>query len=117
MLNFWLLAVLVMALVTPPILLLNYENRMTWLSRYLLSVFPAIYTWGGWRLAVVTYDFLGCRGGVKNVHACIASGLDVTPLVGHGFFLMIPSLLVATPISLWLLLNTSVKQIGSGGVK
>lgn len=86
---------------------------MYWRSRYFLSMLPATYTGAGWRMGVAAYDFLGCQGGMKYVHACLANGTDWTTLVEHGFFLMIPCLFVATPLSLWLLLNTGTKQIGA----
>ena len=79
----------------------------------MLPALPAAYTWAGWKFGVVAYDFFGCQGGMKNIPACFAGGTDFTPLVGHGFFLMIPCIFVATPISLWLLLNTGVKQVGA----
>jgi hypothetical protein len=37
---------------------------------------------------------------------------DVTALVGYGLFLMIPFVFVALPLTLWLLLNTTLEQIG-----
>ncbi|MDC7698291.1 hypothetical protein [Vogesella indigofera] len=113
MMNFLLLALLGAALFAPPILLSRYEGRMAWRSRYLLSALPVAYTWAGWKLGVVAYDFFGCQGGMKNIHACLTGGTDLTPLVGYSFFLMIPCIFVATPLSLWLLLNTGAKQIGA----
>lgn len=107
--SFLLLAPLTAAL----ILLSRYETKMAWRSRYLLSVFPGTYTWAGWKLGVIAYDFFGCQGGMKNIHACLAGGTDFTSLVGHGFFLMIPCIFIATPLSLWLLLNTVTKQMGA----
>lgn len=113
MMSFLLLALLAAALFVPPMLLSRYETRMAWRSRYLLSIIPSAYTWAGWKLGVVAYDFFGCQGGMKNIHACLAGGTDFTSLVGHGFFLMIPCIFIATPLSLWLLLNTVAKQMGA----
>ena len=114
MMNFLLLALLAAAaLFAPPMLLSRYESRMAWRSRYLLSVLPAAYTLTGWKLGVIAYDFFGCQGGSKNIHACLAGGTDFTPLVEHGLFLMIPCIFIATPLSLWLLLNTVAKQVGA----
>jgi hypothetical protein len=61
---------------------------------------PAAYTGLGWGLGILAYDFF-------------MGGMDFTPLVGHGDFLMIPFVFIAAPLSLWLLLNTGAKQIGA----
>lgn len=113
MTSFLLLALLAAALFAPLILLSRYEDRMAWTTRYLLSALPVAYTWAGWKLGGVAYDFFGCQGGMKNIHACFTGGTDFTTLVEHGFFLMILCIFVATPLSLWLLLNTGAKQVGA----
>lgn len=113
MMNFLFLSLLAAALFVPPILLWRYETRMAWRTRYLLSALPAAYTGAGWKLGVIAYDFFGCQGGMKNIHECLAGGIDFTPLVGYGIFLMIPCTFIATPLSLWLLLNTVAKQMGA----
>ena len=109
--NFALLAVLATALFAPAVILARYKANLSWVSRYCLATLPVAYTWAGWKIAAVAYGFLVCEGGTKNLHGCLAAGVDWTPLVGYGFFLMIPCLYIAAPLSLWLLLNTVVKQV------
>lgn len=113
MTNFIFLSLLAAALFAPPALLRKYESRMAWATRYLLSIFPFAYTWAGWQTGNVAYDFFGCQGGLKNVHACLSGGIDFTPLVGGCLFLMIPCAFLASPLSLWLLFNTAAKHIGA----
>ena len=87
MLTLFLLALLLAALLVPPLALLRRADRLGWAARYGLAVLPAAYTWGGYRLAVLAIDWFACQGGMKGLHACTCAGLDVTPLVGHGLFL------------------------------
>ncbi|WP_044873494.1 hypothetical protein [Pseudomonas sp. LFM046] len=112
MLDALMMLLLISALVACPIFLIWRENQLRWWARYVLSLMPVAYTWIGWRLGVLAYDHFGCQGGAKNVHACYANGIDVTALVGHGMFLMIPFIFFAAPMSLWFLLNTGAKHIG-----
>lgn len=111
MLTLFLLALLLAALLVPPLALLRRADRLGWAARYGLAVLPAAYTWGGYRLAVLAIDWFACQGGMKGLHACTCAGLDVTPLVGHGLFLSIPGLFVAAPLALWLLLDTAVRHL------
>lgn len=113
MLDVFFLTLLAVVLLAPPLILFRREEVLRWRTRYLLSVLPVAYTGLGWRLGILAYDFFGCQGGTKNVHACLMGGMDFTPLVGHGGFLMIPFVFIAVPLSLWLLLNTGAKQIGA----
>lgn len=106
-----LLALLLAALLVPPLVLLRRAERLGWAARYALAVLPAAYTWGGYRLAVLSMDWFACQGGMKGLHACTGAGLDVTLLVDHGLFLSIPGLFVAAPLALWLLLDTAVKHL------
>lgn len=111
MVDFVLLSLLAAVLFAPPVVLSKYKAKLTWTSRYCLSTLPIAYTWAGWKIAAVAYGFLRCQGGMKNLHACLAAGIDWTPLIGYGFFLMIPCLYIAAPLSLWLLLTTVAKQV------
>lgn len=111
MLNAALLVLLVSALFLPPLLLTLRQEKMGWLARYVLSIFPLAYTWLGWQLAKVGYEFFACQGNLKSIQECVRWGVDFTSLVGHGFFLMIPCVFVALPVSLWFLLNTAAKHI------
>lgn len=113
MIDALMLTVLAVVLFAPPIILSRHEDKIRWRGRYFLSALPVAYTWAGWKLGVIAYDFFGCKGGMKNIHACFAGGIDFTPLVEHGSFLMIPCVFVAAPLSLWLLLNTGAKQVGA----
>lgn len=81
--------------------------------RYVLSILPAAYSGIGWLLAKIGYGYFACEGGLKNIHACMALGHDVTFLIGYGFFLMLVFTFIAGPLSLWMLLNTVAKQIGA----
>lgn len=112
MLHLFLFMALAAAVLLPPLVLWRKAKRMKWTARYILSALPAVYTWAGWKLGAFGYVQLGCQGGAKNVHTCIASGLDLTPLVGHGLFMMIPFVFVAAPLSAWFLLDTALKQVG-----
>ncbi|MDH4608117.1 hypothetical protein [Pseudomonas sp. BN102] len=112
MLDLLLLTVLAAALIVPPVMLYRRAEQMSWTTRYTLSALPAAYTWAGWKLSELGYVQLGCQGGLKYLHACFADGLDLTPLVGHGFLMMIPFVFVAAPLSAWFLLDTALKQIG-----
>lgn len=113
MLKLFLLTLLAMALIAPPIILARREDKLSWTTRYALSALPAACTWSGYKLAVLSLDWLHCKGGMKGAHDCFFSGVDVAPLVDRGLFLGIPFLFIAAPLSLWLLLNTSAKQIGA----
>ena len=84
---------------------------MGWLARYIFSIVPLVYTWLGWQLAKVGYEFFACQGNLKSIQECVRWGVDFTPLIGHGFFLMIPCVFFALPVSLWFLLNTAVKHL------
>jgi hypothetical protein len=114
MLNILLLSLLAAVLLVPPLVLSRYKANLSWVSRYCLATLPVAYTWAGWKTALVAYGFLGCQGGSKNLQGCLAADIDWTPLVGYGFFLMIPCLYIAAPLSLWLLLTTVVKQVTPG---
>lgn len=46
------------------------------------------------------------------MHDCLAGGADITAWVGYGLFLMIPFLFLGVPLSLWFLLDTTVKHLG-----
>jgi cytochrome bd-type quinol oxidase subunit 1 len=111
MLNAALLLLLALALFLPPILLSLRQEKMRWLTRYILSIAPLAYTWLGWQLAKVGYDFFACQGSLKSIQECARWGMDFTPLVDHGFFLMISCVFFALPVSLWFLLNTAVKHL------
>jgi hypothetical protein len=111
MLNTFLLLVLATALFTPPILLSKRGDRFTWPVRYFLSVFPVSYTFIGWQMAALGYGYFSCQGNPKWFHDCIGWGIDFTPLIEHGLFLMIPCVFLALPLTLILLLTTAVKQI------
>lgn len=106
-------ALLATALFAPPLLLSKREARMSWIGRYFLSAIPLAFTGTGWTLGTFAYDLFGCQGGLKHLHDCLVGGFDLAPLVGYGFFLGIVCPVLGAPISLWLLLNTAAKQIGS----
>lgn len=108
-----LLLMLAAALFAPPILLSKREETLSWGMRYLLSLIPIGYTFIGWKLGAYGYGYFACQGNPKGFHDCIGWGIDLTPLVGHGLFLMIPCVFFALPISLWLSLNTAAKQLGA----
>jgi hypothetical protein len=113
MINSLLLLVLTSVLLAPPVLLRNGEERFSWTVRYAMSILPVAYTFLGWHLAAQGHDFFGCHGNPKDIHDCIRWGIDFTAIVGHGWFLMVSCGFIALPLSLWLLLNTSCKQIGA----
>ena len=112
MFNLLSLLLLLSVLVGPPIFLHRSEQTYGWPVRYVLSIFPAAYSGIGWILAKIGYGYFACEGGLKNIHACRAVGHDVTFVIEHGFFLMLVFTVVAGPLSLWMLLNTTAKQIG-----
>lgn len=112
MLNTVLLIVLAVVVIGPPIALSRRGKDMRWGMRYFLSALPALYTWSGWQLAMLAHDYWGCQGGMK-VHACkVIGSFDPTRLVDYLFFLMLPFMFIAAPLSLWLLLSTGAKHIG-----
>ena len=113
MLNFLLMCLLAITLFCPPYLLLKMEDSFKWGTRYLLSALPAAYTGLGWQLTTFAYRAANCQGGVKNIHGCFIGNVDITTLVGYGYFLMIPFFFFALPLSLWFLLDTSAKQLGA----
>lgn len=115
--KFILLAVLATALFAPPVILLKYKAKLSWWSRYCLATLPVAYTWAGWKIATLSYGFLRCEGGTKNLHGCLAGGIDWIAFVGYGFFLMIPCLYIAAPLSLWLLLTTVAEQFRAGSAR
>jgi len=72
------------------------------------------YTWAGWEIAVLAaYGFVECGGGTKKLNGYLAAGIDWTSLLGYGFFLIIPCLYVAAPLSLLLLLTMVLEQVTS----
>ena len=104
---------LAIAVFGPPWLLRRKSQKLRWRTRYLLALIPAVYTGLGWQFASLTYKSFGCLGGMKNLHDCFVGEIDITALMGYGFFLMIPFTFVAGPLSLWLLLSTVAEQIGA----
>lgn len=112
MLTALLLLILAVALFAPPIILSNRAEHLPWAVRYCLSFFPFGYTFIGWQIGALGYDYFACQGNPKGFYDCIGWGIDFTPLVGHGLFLMIPCVFLALPVSLWFLLNTLAKQVG-----
>ncbi|MDH1264733.1 hypothetical protein [Pseudomonas sp. GD03944] len=112
MLELLLFLTLGLGLFAAPAFLVWRGQQMGWWGRYLLALVPVVYTGAGWWLGIVAYDYFGCQGGAKNVHACLAGGAEVIALVGHGLFLSIPFMFVAVPLSLWFLLDTTMKHIG-----
>lgn len=113
MLDGMLLAVLALALLVPPIVLFKTAGRLSWLMRYVLSALPLAYTGLGWQFGRLAHTFMNCAGNAKDIHDCVRWGIDFTAMVGHASFLMIPCLLIALPLSLWLLLDTAAKHIGA----
>lgn len=113
MFNLLLMGLLAVAVFYPTYLLHKKEEKLKWRTRYFLSTLPALYTGLGWQIASVGYNAVNCQGGVKNIHGCVLGGFDVTLVVGYGFFLMIPFCFLALPLSLWLVLNTTTKQLGA----
>lgn len=106
-----LLFVLGLALLGPPMVLAKYGPKLGWPLHYALALLPAAYTWGGWNLGIWAYEYFGCQGGTKSLANCTAHGSDMTWFVGYCIFLMIPSIFVAGPLTLWLLLRTGSKHI------
>ena len=84
------MCLLAITLFCPPYLLLKMEDNFKWGTRYLLSALPAAYTGLGWQLATFAYRAANCQGGVKNINGCFIGNVDITTLVGYGYFLMIP---------------------------
>ena len=107
---FSLLFPLVMA-VFGPVIVLSWKENIKWRNRYILAAVPAAYTGFGWWLTSFVSDIVKCQGGLKDIHGCWLGSVDVTPLINYGFFLMLV-FLYALPLSLWLLLNTLLKQAG-----
>lgn len=112
MLTALLLLILAVALFAPPIVLSKRADHLPWAVRYCLSIFPFGYTFIGWQIGALGYHYFACQGNPKEFYDCIGWGIDFTPLVGHGLFLMIPCVFLALPVSLWLLMTTVAKQIG-----
>lgn len=104
---------LAVALLAPPIILWKREETLSWSKRYLLSIIPLGYTFIGWKLGAYGYGNLACQGNPKRFHDCILWGFDLTAIVDYGLFLMMPCLLFALPLSLWLSLDTALKQLGA----
>jgi hypothetical protein len=83
------IALLMTMLILPSVLLFSRSLMFAWPSS--LPAFGAarcLYE-GGWQLGMLAVTQLDCLGG-KNLHSCAAGGTDMTALVGHGLFLMIP---------------------------
>lgn len=99
-------------LFVPLWVLSKYELRLSWWMRYVIASLPAGYTGLGWQLAGLTADILHCPPQTKDYAACYWGQIDLSGWINYGIFLMIP-LLVAIPITLWLLLDTALKQMGS----
>ncbi|MDH1009608.1 hypothetical protein N5J43_18285 [Pseudomonas nicosulfuronedens] len=106
------LLILALALFVPPLLLFWRAPSFTWPMRYLLAVIPAACTGIGWQLGFWGYTYTNCQGGAKNLHDCLAGGVDITAWVGYGLLLMIPFLFLGVPLSLWFLLDTAAKHLG-----
>lgn len=107
-----LIALLVLVMILPPVLLSSRRLTLAWPLRYLLSALPAAYTWIGSQIGMLAATRFDCLGGMKNLHGCSAGGTDMTALIGHGLFLMIPGVFVAAPLSMFLLLDTLCRHIG-----
>ncbi|WP_417775912.1 hypothetical protein [Stutzerimonas xanthomarina] len=101
-----MIALLIIVLNLPPVLLAYRRVLLAWPTRYVLAALPAAYTLTGWQLGRLAMTRFNCLGGVKNLHDYSMSGTDITVLVGHGLFLMIPGIFVAAPLSTFLLLDT-----------
>ncbi|WP_043798359.1 hypothetical protein [Azospira oryzae] len=106
-------AILLAVLLAPPLCLARWPDRFSWPTRYALAALPLLYTTGGWQLGLAGVNFFACQGHSKDLHDCWRWGLDFTPLVDHGLFLIIPGLYIALPLSCWLLLNTGARQLGA----
>ncbi|MGX8883187.1 hypothetical protein ACWWD9_08230 [Methylovorus sp. SPW-M1] len=113
MLNLLLMGLLAAILFSPPYLLHKKGDKLKWKTRYFLSILPALYTGMGWEIARVGENVVNCQGGIKNLHGCVLGGFDITPLIGYGFFLLIPFFYLALPLSLWLFLKTMAKQLNA----
>ena len=107
--SFALLIPLALAIIGPLFMLLG-EN-VQWGRRYILACIPAAYTGLGWLITSFASDFAHCKGGLKDIHGCLIGSVDISPLINHGFFLALV-FFYALPISLWLLINTALKQLG-----
>lgn len=96
-----------------PAILLWRGSRLGWFHRYLLSFLPIFYTVSGWWLGTWAYGYFDCQGNTKNLHGCYAGSVEITALIGHGLFLVLPAMFVAGPLSLWFGLDTAIKHVGS----
>lgn len=112
MFNFLSLTLLLIALIAPVVILIRKEEKLLWRTRYVFASAPGAYAGIGWLLANLGYELLDCKGGLKDIHACMASAHDLTFLIEHGFFLMLVFMFIAGPLSLWLIFNTALKQLG-----
>lgn len=115
MVSLILFIALVAALFVPAIILNTRERFLSWFARYVLSIIPFAYTFLGWQLIRWAYEhgYFNCSGSYKMLHDCIRWDIDFTVMTTYGFFLMLACILVATPVSLWLLLDTTLKHIRS----
>lgn len=112
MFNFFSLTLLLIALISPVAILSRKGEKLPWRTRYFFAAAPGAYAGIGWLLANLGYELLDCKGGLKDIHACMVSVHDLTFLIEHGFFLMLVFIFIAGPLSLWLIFNTSLKQLG-----
>ncbi|WP_417071164.1 hypothetical protein [Niveibacterium terrae] len=86
---------------------------MKWRFRYMLSALPVALAVGGWRLSAWAYAYFNCTGTLKNLNPCHAGNIDLLPLLGFGLFWCQILTWVAAPASIWLLIETTARQIGS----
>lgn len=87
--------------------------QMSWPRRYLVALLPAAATVGGWQVAQWAFEYFGCQGDIKHMRPCLVGPVDLLPLMGLGLFWLPIASLLTVPISIWMLIMTAAKHIGS----
>lgn len=78
--------------------------------KYILASLPPFLLFATWKLSTWTYSYVGCEGGLKNLHACHIGAHDITPYLGFGLFWCQLLWIPAIAFSAWLLLQIKHKE-------
>lgn len=90
---------------------------MSWRTKYVLALLPAIATLGGWQLDVHLFDSFGCQGDIKHLQPCLAGTLDLRPWFGLGLFWLPLASLLSIPLSAGLVTKVALAHWKTGGVR
>lgn len=81
------------------------------MTKYFFALLPAIFTVGGWQLAVLAYEYYGCEGNIKALQPCLVGGINLLPALGFGLFWCQILAWVFGPISLGLVLGCGARDL------